>query len=437
MYAYSKHGKLNGTCAVPGSKSATIRATILGMLADGTTVIHNPLPSKDGIAAFNVARAMGAKIEAHEEDNTWVVEGMNGRPHVPDCVIDTMNSGTTTSFTIGAASLVTDGYVVITGDEQICRRPWGDEVRALAGLGAEAFMTRPGNECPPVVIRGPIHGGECTMLGHNSQHISGLLVPAALLPAGESVDIYLTDPKEAMYVQLTVQWLKRFGVKVENSDDFKHYHVDGGQKLKACECLVASDWSGVAFPLVAAAITDSELVITDVDFDDAQGDKMVADILIRMGADIEKDIEGHRIIVHGGKKLHGVEVDMDLIPDSLPILAVAAAFAEGDSHFTNLAHVRIKETDRVAVMQEVLCACGADVDITADSLTVHGGKKLHGAAVSSHDDHRVCMAMCVCGLALDEDAGEMKIDNPGCAAVSFPSFYELMGSVGADIKVAE
>ena len=435
MYAYAKKSTLHGTCAVPGSKSATIRATLFGMLADGTTVIHNPLPSKDGIAAFNVAKALGAKIEANEKDNTWVVEGLDGRPQVPGQVIDTMNSGTTTSFTIGIASLVKDGYVVITGDEQICRRPWRDEVKALETLGAEAFLTRPEGECPPVVIRGPIHGGECHMLGHNSQHISGLLAPAALLPAGQSVDIYLSDPKEAMYVQLTVQWLERFGVKVDSSADYKHYHIEGGQKLRACECLVASDWSGVAFPLVAAALTDSELVITDVDFDDAQGDKMVADILISMGADIEKDEAGHRLIVHGGKPLRGTVIDMDLIPDSLPILSVAAAFAQGDTHFTNLVHVRIKETDRVAVMQEVLCACGADVDITADSMTVHGGKPLRGAAVSSHDDHRVCMAMCVLGLALQE--GEMKIDNPECAAVSFPSFYKLMNSIGADIVVAE
>jgi 3-phosphoshikimate 1-carboxyvinyltransferase len=119
---------------------------------------------------------------------------------------------------------------------------------------------------------------------------------------------------------------------------------------------------------------------------------------------------------------------MNLIPDSLPALSVAAAYAQGDTHFTSLAHVRVKETDRVAVMQEVLCACGADVEITADSMTVHGGKPLTGTQVSSHDDHRVAMAMAVCGLLAD---GEMKISDPECAAVSFPGFYESMNKIGA------
>ncbi len=428
MYAYSKKGSLHGSCAVPGSKSATIRATLFGMLADGTTVIHNPLPSKDGLAALAVARAFGAEVIVDENANTWTVKGLNGKPQVPENVIDTMNSGTTTSFATGICALLTDGYAVITGDEQIRRRPWKDELNAMQELGATCIITRPNCDWPPMIIKGPIHGGTCHVPGFNSQHISGILAPAALLPEGESVDILLEEPREAMYVQLTIQWLARFGVKVESSADFKHYHVDGGQKLKACECLVASDWSGVAFPLTAAVLTDSELTITDLDFNDAQGDKAVADVLIRMGADIVKDIDGHKLVIHGGKKLHGIDIDMDLIPDSLPVLSVAAAFAEGDTHFSNLAHVRIKETDRVAVMQEVLQACGADVEITADSMTVHGGKPLHGAEVSSHDDHRVCMAMCVCGLAAE---GEMKVSNAECASVSFPSFYQLMNSIGA------
>lgn len=435
MYAYAKRGSIHGSLAVPGSKSSTIRAVLFGMLADGTTVIHNPLPSKDGLAALKAARDFGAEVVVDEAANTWTVTGLNGKPHVPENVLDTMNSGTTTSFITGICSLLTDGCAVITGDEQIRRRPWRHETNALKELGATCIHTRPNCDCPPLVIHGPLHGGTCHLPGFNSQHISGILAPAALLPKGESVDIEVEQPLEALYVQLTVDWLKRFGVTVENTPDYKHYHVEGGQKLIACDCLVASDWSGVAFPLVAAVCTDSELTITDVDFTDSQGDKAVVDILIQMGADIEKDIEGHKLTIRGGKPLHGLsEIDMNLIPDSLPALSVAAAFAEGDTHFTSLAHVRVKETDRVAVMQEVLTACGASVDITADSMTVHGGKPLHGASVSSHDDHRVAMAMAVCGLLAD---GEMRIDNAECAAVSFPGFYETLNKVGAGFELKE
>ena len=434
MYAYAKKGTLHGELAVPGSKSCTIRGVLFGMLADGTTVVHNPLPSKDGIAALNVARAFGAEVTVDEANNAWIVKGTNNKPKVPENVIDTMNSGTTTSFTVGLGAILTDGYAVITGDEQIRRRPWRHETDALKELGATCIHTRPDCDCPPLVIQGPIHGGICHLPGFNSQHISGILAPCALLPEGESVEILVEDPLEAMYVQLSIDWLKKFGIEVEGSPDFKHYFVKGGQKFKACDCLVASDWSGVAFPLVAAVCTDSELTITDVDFFDSQGDKAVVDVLIEMGADITKDIEHNRLIIRGGKPLHGTTVDMNLIPDALPALSVAAAFAEGDTHFTSLAHVRVKETDRVAVMQEVLTACGADVEITADSMTVHGGKPLHGASVSSYDDHRVAMAMAVCGLIAD---GEMKIDNPECAAVSFPGFYETMNKVGAGFELRD
>ena len=141
-----------------------------------------------------------------------------------------------------------------------------------------------------------------------------------------------------------------------------------------------------------------------------------------------------KYIIKGGKPLHGIEIDMNLIPDSLPALSVAAACAQGDTHFTSLAHVRVKETDRVAVMHEVLTACGASVDITADSMTVHGGKPLTGAAVNSYKDHRVAMAMAVCGLIAD---GEMKISDPECADVSFPGFYETMNRAGAGFEVKE
>lgn len=432
MYAYSHKGCISGGLTVPGSKSYTIRAVLFGMLADGTTVIHNPLSSKDGLAALNAARAFGANVVEDPASNTWTVTGLNGKPKVPDNIIDTMNSGTTTSFVTGICTLITDGYTIITGDEQIRHRPWRHETNALKELGAFCIHTHPDSDYPPLVIKGPLHGGTCHLPGFNSQHISGVLVPSALLPEGDQVEILVKNPLETPYVQLTLDWMHLFGVEVEASGDYRHYLIKGGQHFHACECFVPSDWSSVAFPLVAAVCTPSNIVITDVDFEDTQGDKAVVDILIKMGADIEKDLAGHRMIIHGGKPLCGIDIDMNLIPDSLPALAVAAAYAQGDTHFTNLAHVRVKETDRVAVMQEVLNACGGNVDITSDSMTVHGGKPLIGITVDSHDDHRVAMAMAVCGLFAD---GEMKISNAECAAVSFPNFYEVMNKAGAGIEV--
>lgn len=433
MYAYSHRGTVSGTVTVPGSKSHTIRAVMLGALAEGTSVIHNPLPSKDGLAAVNAARMLGAPVVIDEENNTWTVSGLGGRPDAPAGVVDTMNSGTTTSFVLGIGALV-NGYVVITGDEQICRRPWGPQTAALQELGAYCLHTRPGNQCPPVVVGGPMKGGVCHLDGFSSQHISGILLPSPMLDEGQSVEIQVEKPLEQPYLKMTMDWMRKYGAEVESAEDYKHFLVRGGQKYTARESVIPSDWSGVAFPLVAAVITPSELVISGVDFDDCQGDKAVVDILIEMGADIVKDAEGGRLVIRGGKPLHGTTINMNDIPDSLPALCVAAAYADGDTLFTNLAHVRVKESDRVAVMQEVLGKCGADIDITADSMTVHGGKALHGASVPSYGDHRIAMAMAVCGLMCD---GEMEIADAECASVSFPRFYETMNKAGAGFELKD
>lgn len=431
MIARSSRRSLRGSITVPGSKSHTVRAAIFGMLADGTTIAHGPAASGDGLAALNAARALGARIDIDEAANIWTIEGTNGRPHVPSDVIDTMNSGTTTSFTIGACSLLEDGWGIVTGDEQIRSRPWRHETDALAELGAVCIHTRPNCDCPPIVVRGPLRGGVCHLHGMNSQHVSGILVPSALLPHGASTEILVEDPHETPYIQITLDWMARFGVEVETSPDFTRFVVRGGQRYRACECFVPADWSAVAFPLVAAVCTESEIAIDDVDFEDSQGDKAVVDILREMGADVRRAGE-RRLEIRGGRPLRGRVIDIDLIPDSLPALAVAAAYAEGDTTFTNAEHVRIKETDRIAVMKECIEACGGEVDITESTMTVHGGRPLHGAEIDSRGDHRIAMAMAACGLAAD---GEMRVSRAECADVSFPGFYRAMNSLGAGIDL--
>ena len=288
-YVRSTRGHLKGNITVPGSKSCTIRAVMLGMLADGITTIHNPLASRDGISALRAAKLLGATVSADQENHIWTIQGLSGVPKVPDDVIDTLNSGTTTSFTTGICTLLTNGYAVITGDEQIRNRPWRHETDALKELGATCIHTRGKNDSPPLVISGPIHGGKCHLPGFNSQHVSGVLVPAALLPEGESIHIEVADPLETPYVQMTIDWMKKFGAEVDVSADYKHYYIKGGQSYHACNCTIPSDWSSVAFPLVAAVCTPSEVVISGVKFDDVQGDKIVVDLLLEMGADIEKD----------------------------------------------------------------------------------------------------------------------------------------------------
>ncbi|MEA4847819.1 MAG: 3-phosphoshikimate 1-carboxyvinyltransferase, partial [Clostridiaceae bacterium] len=176
-----------------------------------------------------------------------------------------------------------------------------------------------------------------------------------------------------------------------------------------------------------------EIVISGVDFDDCQGDKAVVDHLIAMGGNIGKDPKNKRMVVKGGTPLHGgLTIDLNDIPDSLPALSVAACFAEGKTTFINLAHVRVKETDRVAVMENELKKLGADIEIGPDHMIVNGGKTLTGAVVESHDDHRVAMALAVAGLFAQ---GETIVKDSECANVSFPKFYEKMNALGAGFEV--
>ena len=431
MFAISRRSSLYGEIIVPGSKSHAIRAVLLAAMADGRSRIKNPLTGSDGKSALSAARAFGARVE--EDDGVWTVYGTGGNLKVPDDVIDSGNSGTTMLFTMGMAALC-EGYTVITGDDQIRRRPVSHLVSALNEIGANAFLTRPGLEAPPVIVKGRIKGGTAHFSGFNSQAVSAILMASAL---GEGrVDIEIKNPLEKPYLQMTIDWMRRYGVELSlNSKDYTRLSVEGNQSYTACDSVIPSDWSGVAFPLVAAVCTPSQLTVSGVDFDDAQGDKIIADHLIAMGADITKDSDGGRLIIKGGKPLKGgLTINLDDIPDSFPAFSVAACYAEDPVTFTGLSHVRIKETDRVAVMEKELTKLGAKIETTADTMRIYGGRALTGTEVESYGDHRIAMALMVAGLFAD---GSMKVKDAQCASVSFPTFFESMNRVGAGIELTE
>lgn len=433
MQVFVKKSALCGAMTVPSSKSGTIRAVLFGLLSGGITTVRHPLATGDGLAALTVANAFGAKIHKDDAQQLWRIEGTAGKLRTPTVPIHVENSGTAASFAIGLATLLRDGSATILGDAQTCSRSWKDETDALQMLGASCRHADDSGTLP-VTVRGPIRGGVCRLSGFNSQHVSGLFAPCALLPAGSTTQILVDDPRETPYVQLTIDWLARFGVSVEADAAYRRYVIRGGQRLIAQDCTMPSDWSGIAFPLVAAACTKSRLCIENVDFSDAQADRAIVHLLQRMGARIETDVSAGRLLVHGGAPLHGIDVDMKNIPDCFPVLSVAAAAAQGETRFFNLAHVRKKETDRVALMQQLLTACGADITATADSMTVHGGRTLHGITADSCGDHRIAMAMTVCGMIAD---GTMHIQRAECAEVSFSNFYETMRASGADLTLAD
>ncbi|MEA4859486.1 MAG: 3-phosphoshikimate 1-carboxyvinyltransferase [Sphaerochaeta sp.] len=431
MRVQVRPSELKGTLQVPGSKSHTIRCAVLSSLAKGESIIRNPLASGDGLSSLHAAQSFGISIQ--DSFDRWVVQGSGGNLSLPQTCIDTGNSGTTTCFFTSVASLV-DGYTVITGDEQIRRRPIRILVDALNSLGAKAFLTRPNQTAPPVVIRGLLKGGDATIDGFNSQYVSSLLVSSAL--AKGSTTLTVRNALEKPYVRMTLEWMRRFGVVVENRHDCEHFVIEGGQTYRTPGvCSVPADWSAVAFPLVASCITNSSLHLTGLDYADMQGDKRVVDILKQMGAHIStQELEG-TLHIEGGQRLKGgLVIDLGDIPDALPALVVAATQADGVTTFTNLAHVRIKETDRVQEMYEKLTLLGCDLQIDGDSLTVRGPSKIVGGEVSSSHDHRIAMALVCAGLAAQE---QVVVTEAECAAVSFPNFFEKLMACGADLKLIE
>jgi 3-phosphoshikimate 1-carboxyvinyltransferase len=233
---------------IPASKSHTVRAIAIGSLASGTSVVTSPLVSADTLSATEVYKGLGAAISIGDE---WTIKGIGGVPGVPDNVLDVGNSGTTLYIAMGTAGLI-DGYSVFTGDHQIRSRPAGPLLDALAGLGVEGFSTR-GNGNPPLVIKGPMRGGQAELDGSKtSQYLTSLLLNCPL--ADGDTEILVKNATERPYIDMTLAWLDDQGVRYER-DGYDKFYVPGRQQYYAFAKSIPGDFSSATFFLCAAAVT--------------------------------------------------------------------------------------------------------------------------------------------------------------------------------------
>jgi 3-phosphoshikimate 1-carboxyvinyltransferase len=393
--------------------------TISG-LAHGKSVINHPLESADCRAAANAAGMFGARIVL---DPAWTVEGVGGVPHVPDNVVDVMNSGTAMNFCMGTASLAA-GTTVLTGDHQIVRRPVQPLIEALNGLGAAVVSTR-NNGLPPIVVKGPLRGGTTRLRGIVSQYVSSLLIHCPLIENDSEFEVY--DVHEKPYIAMTLKWLDRHHIRYEAADDMSHFKLFGGQSYQGQEVTIPGDFSSAAFFLIAGVICDADITLLGLDMDDVQGDKKVVAYLQEMGAHISFENGGIR--VQRGS-LQGVEIDMSDTPDALPAMSVVGCFARGKTVLRNVANARLKETDRIAVMATELTRLGARVEELPDGLIIHESK-LKGCSVRGYGDHRVVMSLSVAGMAIP---GQTDVDTAEAVNVTVPNFLDLMRNLGAKLK---
>jgi 3-phosphoshikimate 1-carboxyvinyltransferase len=422
MILRSEKTTLSGSALIPASKSHTIRALIIATLAEGVSEIRNPLISADSEACVNTCRALGATIELGD---AWRVTGTGGKLRAAPGEIDVLNSGTTLYIALSAAALCPETNI-FTGDEQIQVRSAESLLKALRDLGATAESVG-GNGCAPIRISGPMTGGKTTLACPTSQYLTSLLISCPL--AEGDTEIEVTELNEAPYVQITLDWLAKQNIQLDH-DGFDRFRIPGGQKYTAFSDQIVGDFSSATFFLCAAAITGSDLVLEGLDMGDSQGDKAVVDMLQQMGADVE--IQPRAIRIAGGS-LIGCDIDLNATPDALPAMAITGCFAKGTTRLLNVPQARMKETDRIAVMHEVITALGGQAEELPDGLIIHG-TGLGGGRAPGHGDHRVVMACGLAGLAADS---AVEVTTAEAAAVTFPSYVELMNSVGAKMVVGE
>jgi len=416
-----ERSKISGKIMIPPSKSHSLRAILFSSLGSKQSTIFNVLSSADISAMIHACRLLGAKIT--EAAAILKIEGISGKIAVPDDVIYAGNSGQVLRF-ITAIAALQSSYVILTGDWSIRHsRPMQPLIDGLKGLGAFCISTK-NDGYAPIVVKGSIKAGKTYLDGKDSQPVSALLIAAAFLN-GET-EIIVNNPGEKPWIDLTLHWLDRIKVKYIN-DNYERYIVYGHANYLGFDYIVPGDFSSLLFPVAAALITQSEITLQNVGMDDVQGDKKVLTILESMGAKFRYDRTTHELAVLKTKSLKGIEIDVNNFIDSIPILSVMGAFAQGETIIRNGIIARQKECDRISAMATELKKMGADIQELPDGLIVKQSR-LIGSTVESYEDHRIAMALAVAGLA---SQGVTQINKVDCAAKSYPSFYEDMRAIGA------
>jgi len=418
-------GGLNGRVRVPGDKSISHRALLFGAIAEGTTTIEGLLPAEDPISTAACLRAMGAVISPIEDGQVITVEGvgLDGLQE-PGSVLDCGNSGTTMRLMLGLLAGRNGRHFVLSGDASLRRRPMQRVGQPLALMGAEVRGRDGGNLAPLAVQGRKLHGAVVGTPVASAQVKSALLL-AALTAEGKTSVIEPAPSRDH-----SERMLRAFGADLEVGGEMgRHITVRPGAPLRGQHVVVPGDISSAAFWLVAGAlIPGADLTIENVGLNPTRTG--VLEVLDQMGARVEvlnrRDVAGEPVgdlrVVHGPlKPFHFGEEVMPRLVDEVPILSVAACFCDGESRITGAEELRVKETDRLAVMARQLKAMGADIEEHPDGLTIRGGRQLRGTALDSETDHRVAMSLAIAAMMAE---GDSTLARSEAAAVSYPTFWD-------------
>ncbi|MEM8603328.1 MAG: 3-phosphoshikimate 1-carboxyvinyltransferase [Cyanobacteria bacterium P01_H01_bin.121] len=416
---------LRGRIQIPGDKSISHRALMLGALATGETVIEGLLIGEDPQSTAACFRAMGATISPLNPDRVTVQGiGMGNLQEPPD-VLDAGNSGTAFRLMLGVLAAQPDRFFTITGDASLRSRPMSRVVQPLQQMGAQIWG-RQGNSLAPLAIQ-----GQALTPQHYQSPIASAQVKSCILLAGLHTDGATTVTEPVLSRDHSERMFQAFGAKLSIDPETKSVTVHGPATLQGQTVIVPGDISSAAFWLVAGAIVPaSDLLIENVGVNPTRTG--ILEALNLMGADIQQ--ENQRLVagepvadlrVHHSA-LQACELGGELIPrliDEIPILAVAAAFAQGTTVIKDAAELRVKESDRLAVMASELTKMGAKVAELPDGLEITGGAALKGAVVDSYTDHRIAMSLAIAALVAQ---GTTEIQRAEAASISYPSFVPTL-----------
>ena len=415
--------QLRGAIAVPGDKSISHRAAMLNALADGEATIHNFLAGEDCLSTLRVLRDLGIESKLDESGATPVLwirgAGLRGLAE-PSCVLDCGNSGTTMRLISGVLS-GQPFHSVLSGDASLRTRPMARVATPLREMGAQ-IDGRDGGKFAPLAIRGgALHGIRYRMPVASAQVKSSILL-AGLFAEGDTI-VEESEPTR----DHTERMLAARGARIDREGPA--VRLTPGDALAPLSMRVPNDISAAAFWMVAASVhPDAEIHLTGVGMNPTRTG--IIDVLRAMGADLsineERQVAGEPVadIVVRSARLRGTTIDGDLIPrliDEVPAIAVAAAFADGETQITGAAELRVKESDRIATTVSQLAALGVHIAEREDGMIIDGGGKVHGGDVQSFGDHRLAMALAAAVLA---GAGDVRIADADAVAISYPSFWQ-------------
>ncbi|HEK9983475.1 TPA: 3-phosphoshikimate 1-carboxyvinyltransferase [Streptococcus equi subsp. zooepidemicus] len=419
MKLRTKAKALRGRLRVPGDKSISHRAVIFGAIAEGQTVIHGLLRGQDVLATIQAFRDLGVTI--YEADDSLIIEGRGFKGLKPaQKPLDMGNSGTSMRLLAGLLA-AQDFSVQLLGDDSLSRRPMDRITIPLSLMGAE-LSGQGEKELPPLIVKGcqelrPIH----YQLPVASAQVKSAILLAALQTQGETVIL-----EKELTRNHTEEMIEQFGGKLSIAG--KQISIKGPQRLQGQILQIPGDISSAAFWLAAGLIVPgSDLVLENVGINPTRTGLL--EVIEKMGGQlsyqaVDKDIQSASLRV-SYSSLKGVEISGDLIPrliDELPVIALLATQAQGTTYIRNAQELRVKETDRIQAVTDVLGQMGADIQATEDGMVIRGKTPLHGAAVNSCGDHRIGMMAAIAALLVEE--GQVTLERAEAILTSYPDFFK-------------